>query len=114
MSDSLCRAISSRSPFERFEHGRDIDCDGLWTEVETLIYVARVEYSCSSACGTFELRRMASSKRIYTASNLSGATQKGCDSGEGWEGGVNSPLSVINPTPSVADMMEDQDLRRAS
>ena len=42
---------------------------------ETLIYVARVEYSCSSVCGALELCRMASSKRIYTASNLSGATQ---------------------------------------
>lgn len=42
---------------------------------ETLIYVARVEYSCSSACGALGLCRMASSKRIYTASNLSGATQ---------------------------------------
>lgn len=45
------------------------------TRDETLIYVARVEYSCSSACGALELCRMASSKRIYTASNLSGATQ---------------------------------------
>jgi hypothetical protein len=45
------------------------------TQDETLIYVARVEYSSSSACGALELCRMASSKRIYTASNLSGATQ---------------------------------------
>lgn len=45
---------------------------------------------------------------------LSRTTQTICDSGDGWEGGVNSPLSVINPTPSVADTVEDQDLRRAS
>ncbi len=45
------------------------------TQDETLIYVARVEYSSSSACGALDLCRMASSKRIYTASNLSGATQ---------------------------------------
>jgi hypothetical protein len=105
--------ISLQPTIEERERDVRIDFDGLLTEVETLKYVARVEYSCSSACGAFELRRMASSKRIYTASNLSGATQKGCDSGEGWEGGVNTPLSVINPTPSVADMMEDQDLRLA-
>lgn len=50
---------------------------------------------------------------IYSI-ELSVDTQTICDSGDGWEGGVNSPLSVINPTPSVADTMEDQDLRRAS
>ena len=81
---------------------------------ETPKYEARVVYWSSLACGALGLSRKLSSKRIYTASNLGGATQTGCDSGDGWEGGVNSPLSVINPTPSVADMMEDQDLRRAS
>ena len=42
---------------------------------ETLIYDARVVYSSSSVGAALGLGRMASSKRIYTASNLSGATQ---------------------------------------
>ena len=58
--------------------------------------------------------RAASSKPIYTGAGLAGNYPKSCDSGDGWEGGVNSPLSVINLTPSVADMVENQDLRRAS
>ena len=42
---------------------------------ETLLYDAGVVYRRSSACGVFELSRKASSKRINTASYLSGATQ---------------------------------------
>jgi hypothetical protein len=42
---------------------------------ETLIYDARVVYRYGSAGAALELRRMASSKRIYMASNLGGATQ---------------------------------------
>ena len=48
---------------------------GLEGQDETLLYDAGVVYRRSSACGVFELSRKASSKRINTASYLSGATQ---------------------------------------
>ena len=54
------------------------------------------------------------SKLINMGPSLAGNYPNICDSGDGWEGGVNSPLSMINPTPSVADKMENQELRRAS
>jgi hypothetical protein len=45
---------------------------------------------------------------------LSGATQTICDSGDGWEGGVIRLDLMIDLIPSVADKVEDQDLRRSS
>jgi len=60
------------------------------------------------------LDRIQSSKAIYTASDLRGATQT-CDSGDGWEGEASVAYDLmINLTPSVADMMEDQDPRLSS
>lgn len=56
----------------------------------------------------------ASSKRIYTPSDLDGLPKQAATAAMVGREASTRQRSVINPAPSVADTVEDQDLRRAS